>query len=750
LGKAFENLLGTYNEETKETARKAYGSFYTPREIVNYMVDTSLKEYFKEKLTTRSLSGDRRGLLSADHIDNIGKIDKLFSYTDEGHDFEKNEVAALIEAINNAKILDPACGSGAFPMGILQRLVFVLTKLDQDNTLWKDAQRKKAVAETEETFRIGNKENLNERLKEISDIFESNSNDYGRKLFLIENCIYGVDIQPIAIQISKLRFFISLIVDQSASGGKGDNYSIRPLPNLETKFVAANSLLGVRKKPNAQGVFADPRIAQKQTELLLIRHNHFGATKVKEKRDLRNQDRALSKELAEILKNDGFCNSEDAEQMAAWNPYDPSAPAPFFDPDWMFGIKDGFDVVIGNPPYVFARNSKSKGLSNTQKSFYYANYELAEYQINLYPLFIEASTKILKKHGTICLITPNNWLTLNTNKKLRRFVLGKSSVAILNFYARVFESADVDAAIVLFQNSPGDTTNEKIRLLEWTTELTLIDDVSKKYFFSDEESIINIDSFKSGSPASFLLKIEENTVPLSAYAKIKCGLGAYGHGDGIPPQTHEMIQNRIYHSKTKRGQDWFKYIEGEDVKRFFLSWNRKEYLKWGKQLREPRSDWGLFSTPRILVRQIPSPLPYCINACFTDEVILNDRNSMNVVYMTTTPQLILAILNSRLISFWFANKFGKLQRGIFPQFKINELAKFPVPKNFKPYEKTIIALVDKILAAKAKDSQADTSALERQIDNLVYRLYNLAYDEVKVIEPDFPLSEAEYEGSGEG
>jgi hypothetical protein len=418
--------------------------------------------------------------------------------------------------------------------------------------------------------------------------------------------------------------------------------------------------------------------------------------------------------------------------MAAWDPYNQNVSSAFFDRYWMFGVKDGFDVVIGNPPYVFARNSKSKGLTEEKKSFFYANYKLAEYQINLYPLFIEASTNVLGKHGILCLITPNNWLTLNTNKKLRRFVLAKSQVSILNFYKRAFESADVDAAVVLFQNIETDTLNENIRLLEWTSELIPLGEMPKKYFLADTDCVINIEVIKSGSVASFITKIEENTKPLSSFAKVKCGLGAYGHGDGIPPQTNKMIQDRVYHSKIPKDKNWFKYIEGEDVKRFFLDWSRGEYLKWGKNLREPRSDWGLFSTPRILVRQIPSPLPYCINACFTDEVILNDRNSMNIVYMKIVPQLILAALNSRLISFWFANKFGKLQRGIFPQFKINELARFPIPKSFAPYEQKIITLVDEILAAKAVGK--DTSGLDVELDKMVYAVYGLTEEEIRVVE----------------
>jgi len=224
----------------------------------------------------------------------------------------------------------------------------------------------------------------------------------------------------------------------------------------------------------------------------------------------------------------------------------------------------------------------------------------------------------------------------------------------------------------------------------------------------------------------------------------QAGLQAYERGKGNPPQTEEMKENRVYHSTTKINDDYIKYLDGKDVCRYYLGWSG-EYLKYGDNLASPRKDFSLFSTPRILVRQIPSPLPYSINACFTKEIILNDRNSMNIINIQENSMLILGILNSKLISYWFAHKFGKLQRGIFPQFKVNELATFPIPKNFGNYKQPLIKLVDEILKKKKKDVKADVSEIEQQIDNLVYQLYELTYDEVKIIDPEFALTEQEYD-----
>ena len=164
---------------------------------------------------------------------------------------------------------------------------------------------------------------------------------------MIENCIYGVDIQPIAVQISKLRFFISLIVDQKIDDSR-ENRGVRPLPNLETKFVAANTLLSVDKPKQIS--IRNPQIDTKEKELAEVRRKHFTARTPRTKAKYRDQDDKIRAEISELLKRDGF-PSETTEKIAYWNPYDQNATADFFDPEWMFGIKNGFHVVIGNPPY---------------------------------------------------------------------------------------------------------------------------------------------------------------------------------------------------------------------------------------------------------------------------------------------------------------------------------------------------------------------------------------------------------------
>ena len=200
LGHVFENLLATYNPETGTVARKATGSFYTPRIVVDWMVDQALTVYFRAVLDKGETFTSRNGLEK--------RLQRLLSWEESDHEFSPKEVEKLIDAIDHMKALDPACGSGAFPMGLLQKLVHVLKKLDPDNRGWRRRQQRTAEAMESSTAR-------EETQKAIERAFAHDNDDYGRKLFLIENCLYGVDIQPIACQIAKLRFFISLIVDQT-------------------------------------------------------------------------------------------------------------------------------------------------------------------------------------------------------------------------------------------------------------------------------------------------------------------------------------------------------------------------------------------------------------------------------------------------------------------------------------------------------------------------------------------------------
>ena len=386
LGKVFENLLGAYNPETKETARNQSGSFYTPREIVNYMVDESLIAYLGDTAFVRSLF----------------RNDFAFDKTKTG-DYQK-----IAEKLKAVKVLDPACGSGAFPMGLLNRMIDILERISPDERV------------------------------------------YDLKLSVIENCLYGSDIQSIAAQITKLRFFISLICDCEKDVSK-PNFGIPTLPNLETKFVSANSLIAKKKRPAQGNLFENPEIEPTKNELAEIRHKHFSAKSASTKHRLREKDQAFREKLAKLLSDDDNFAPEDARQLAAWNPYDQNAVSPFFDPEWMFGVADGFDIVIGNPPYIQLQNNGGE-LAQLYEGCGYSTFARTG---DIYCLFYERGWQLLKKNGHLCYITSNKWMRAGYGEKTREFFANKTNPMLLIDFAgvKIFESATVDTNILLVSKS---------------------------------------------------------------------------------------------------------------------------------------------------------------------------------------------------------------------------------------------------------------------------------------------------------
>ena len=462
LGQVFENLLAAYNPETGMTARKQTGSFYTPREIVNYMVDESLIAHLKESSRHNPLCRSENTDLAIET-----KLRHLLTYNDEPHQFTDAETEHLINVIDTLKILDPACGSGAFPMGILHKLVFLLSTLDPRNAQWRQRQIDRvqaAITASEKiddsVFRESAINELEGEIESINEAFERNELDYGRKLYLIENCIYGVDIQPIATQIAKLRFFISLIVEQRIDDTR-ENRGVRPLPNLETKFVAANTLLSVEKP--AQMSLRNPEIDSKEKALEEVRRRHFTARTPRTKDRYRHRDAELRAEISTLLKRDGF-PSETTEKIAEWDPYNQNASADFFDPEWMFGITDGFDVVIGNPPYV--RQEKIKDLKPTLKKRYTCYTGTAD----LYVYFYERGLQLLSANGIHTFICSNSWLDVNYGAPLQKYLLDNTAGAVIchSEAEREFESAAINTIVSILQNGTPDT-NAQLRFLTFKT-----------------------------------------------------------------------------------------------------------------------------------------------------------------------------------------------------------------------------------------------------------------------------------------
>ena len=437
LGKVFENLLGAYNPETKETARNQSGSFYTPREIVSYMVDESLIAYLGDTPFHRSLFAQD------------------FRYESE----RASEYGDVVRKLKSVKAIDPACGSGAFPMGMLNRMIDILQRIEPDE------------------------------------------NTYTQKLTIIENCLYGSDIQSIAVQITKLRFFISLICDCEKDPSK-PNFGIPTLPNLETKFVAANSL--IEKKKNEQSnLFEDPLIQTTKDELIKIRHEHFLAKSASAKQRLREQDQSLRQKLASLLAENNDFAPEDAKQLASWNPYDQNTVSKFFDPEWMFGLIDSpFDIVIGNPPYIQLQNNGGE----LARLYADCGYETYARTGDIYCLFYERGWQLLKDGGHLCYITSNKWMRAGYGEKIRGFLADKTNPQLLIDFAgvKIFESATVDTNILLFSKC---SKNQHKTLCAVTNKQNK-DSVRNLSVFVRQEGMVC--DFASSEPWVILTSIEQS------------------------------------------------------------------------------------------------------------------------------------------------------------------------------------------------------------------------------------------------
>ncbi|MCK5507155.1 MAG: N-6 DNA methylase, partial [Desulfobacterales bacterium] len=598
LGKVFENLLANYNPETQTTARKQTGSFYTPREIVNYMVDESLIAYLEGKLielyekesgfiqktppSQKNMFGKQKPIqtkivlskskISAEVKKEINnKFLHLLSYSTEDHLFSKKEVKTIITALDNSKILDPACGSGAFPMGILHKLVYILSKLDPQNKQWKQRQIEKQTRQINEDVSYAKKINdekarskaldeLKERLAAINDAFDNNELDYGRKLYLIENCIFGVDIQPIAVQIAKLRFFISLIVDQKTDENK-ENLGILPLPNLETKFVAANTLIGIDKKGQLELNFQNREINEKEKELAKVRERHFLARTPKTKEKYREKDKNLRNEIAKLLEKDGFA-SDVTKKLAHWNPYDQNTHADFFDTKWMFGLKDGFDIVIGNPPYGVKFSSEEKKLYN-------ALFEHQNYQLDSYLLFLEKGVCLVREGGSITFIIPNPWLTNLKLRKIRRFVSNEVTILGITHYMRKVFDAVVDTEVIMLKKSNQSNNIVNVKIHQ-DKETFVSNSVSQQKWQKLNGDPINI--FLDAKTEKVLDTIKFQTVKMFEICKVVSGMVPYEKGRGKPPQTKQMVKERVYDSTSKADDSYRHLLRGKDIEKYLIKW----------------------------------------------------------------------------------------------------------------------------------------------------------------------------------
>lgn len=783
LGKVFENLLASYNEDTKTTARKSTGSFYTPREIVAYMVDETVLTYLKEQVPDVD-EEDLRTLLNP-------------TSTETDLKFSDQQKQALIEAIENVRVLDPACGSGAFPMGMLQRLVSLLAKLDPYNITFKrqrllKAQRDLLLVEKmeDEEIKEAAREEANARITDIQHSFDNRFHelDFARKLYLIEDCIYGVDIQPVAVQIAKLRFFITLIVDQKTDRG-APNHGVRPLPNLETKLVAADSLLPLTQ--SAQLGFGDYAVDRLREQLRQVRHEYFRAKDPTRKAECRIRDAELRKLIAGELQKAGWPASS-AEKLAGWDPYDPNKHADFFEPKWMFGGQarnlrpasgtvrghfnfvnelDGqmeltttsqddseewlFDIVLGNPPYV--RQEQIKDLKPILKPIYECYVGTAD----LYVYFYERGIKLLRKGGAFAFITSNKWMRTGYGEGLRKWLSKNTTVKqIIDFGDEPIFTAIAYPCIVILIHENGLTkksSEESVSVLNWQPDWDIshfLEIYNREKFMLPQKELSN-DSWQITSSAERKLfeQVIEKGEPFSQYINGKFYRGVttgLNEAFVVDAETRDQLissdptSNKLIHP----------LLRGKDVKRWninfkdlYLIFTRRgtdiskypailEYLsRFKKQLtpgipggRKPGPyEWFEIQDNTAYWQDFERPKiifpDIAIRSEFTYDI--NNHYLANTMYMIPTEETwLLSILNSSLI-LWYYQKISPQIQSSFLRFTSQYVSQIPIP-SVNQIQRTLLSRLveyNLFLSGTGNAEQPRISAFENLLNSLVYELF---------------------------
>ncbi|MDE0300495.1 MAG: Eco57I restriction-modification methylase domain-containing protein [Candidatus Poribacteria bacterium] len=759
LGKVFENLLAAYNPETGESARKQTGSYYTPRPIVDYMVEEALVAALAGQ--ARSTNGDEAFWEERLHY----LLDYAKASDDADQWFSAGEADKIVQAISELKILDPAVGSGAFPMGVLHKLTLALRRLDQDNSRWERLQKERAAKRAEAAFDTKDDRTRREELFEIDETFKRyRDSDFGRKLYLIQNSIFGVDIQSIACQIAKLRFFISLAIEQEPDE-EAENFGIKPLPNLETRFIAANTLIGLTIVRDLTSVNAQDI----ERQLRDNRERYFHATTRRQKLNCRRRDKVLRGKLAAELTGVGM-PADEAEKIAYWDPYDQNASTDFFDTVWMFGIADGFDVVIGNPPYV--RQEKIKSLKPTLKK----QYDCYTGTADLYVYFYERGFQLLRDNGILTYISSNKYFRSAYGKKLRSFLARQSTISQLIDFgdAPVFTSIAYPSIIVIGKTRTG---GNHLRALNWEPGSSIEEfrRIFRTKGFSMPLDALTADGWRLTSPVvlNLLEKLRSTGKPLGEYVE---GRFYYGIKTGLNDAfvVNRETRDRLIAEHSSSAEVLKPILRGRDVKRWQVDFAEKyiitiessenrthpwsgrsadeaeevfadtypaihahlqahrdrliERYDQGKYFWELRACayWKEFERPKIVYPDIAQSAEFA----FDDGVYILG----NTLYLLPTKEMwLLGLLNSKAV-FWFYTKTSTQIRGGFVRFIAQYVSQIPVP-NIDPSQKTLVEnLVNEILAAKHNDPDADITALENEIDRVVYSLYNLTREEIEIVE----------------
>lgn len=633
IGKVFETHISKSAHDSNKSLRKQTGSFYTPREIVNYMVNTSLKLYLNQKTEANPL------FESAD-IEKI--INFLLECDDCNYRLSSEQITFLINAITTCRIFDPSCGSGAFPIGILDKMSRILRKLDPENKEWGKKlfeQINSSEATDIKKYQFIYNE---ETLKQYNP-------DYVQKLYLLRNCIFGTDITPFALNICKFRFSLSLLSDQ-ITDIEACNYRIIPSPDLEINFTEANTLLSIEYS-------VKPTIDFSRTGKFSF---------------------------------------------------------PVFDPSSISSTARGFDIIIGNPPYVPIHL-----IHSDERRIYKEKYKSAKGRFNLFYLFMELAPRLLEKKGFTAFIVPDRILLNTQCSDLRKMLLSEQTLIELDSFDRsIFENAIVDSVIIIYQNQPSNSGAVTVR-----------DKIDMKTLQSGNHRKIPLEFFQKSSNSQFDLslnsmtlnlinKIRENSVLLGAIAEIKDGIIQGKIADKL------FLNNPV-------DDDSKKILFGENIKRYKINFNNKwvNYkpdqmmnieierrglgIRHGLWLRNP----NIFERNKILTRQTADE----IIAAFDSEntYYSNTLHGITVTDNMYFPRYVLSILNSKLITWYYRSTTAEKGK-IFAQIKIELLKLLPIFA-LDQRKQTLFCRIAEFI--EITSDSADTDFLHALSNCMVYELY---------------------------
>lgn len=735
LGLIFEKING-YRD----------GSFYTPGNITMYMSRKAIRTAAVDKV-------------------NEALDWQCETIEDIKFNIRNAQIAKKVsDAIDSLKVCDPAVGSGHFLVSVLNEIIALKSDL---NVLF-DADGK-YIGNLIQCYVI-NDELVIQDMSGNNFLYQTGNQQseqiqkaiFNQKRHILENSLFAVDINPSSVNICRLRLWIELLKSSYYYQDTDTNQPVlTTLPNIDINIKVGDSLLhkfgfdyefDMRKtdfkdylslvkdyketnnkrvkaeiwekierlKHSFDDTASSPEL--KKLSRLISERNKAGAISLfeeenknpKEVAELNKQLAKAEKELEYRLKNPLFAKGME------WRMEFPEILGEA-------GEFIGFDLVIGNPPYIFARN---QSFTDEMKAYYSRTYQVSEYQANTYTIFMELAYQLLRKGGTFSYIIPNNFLTIQTNSRVRQFITEQTSdVVLINSLDKIFADASVDNCIIFFKkNAPNWIEVAELHHGEFNTVGRVAPD------FFGEIPTFSISMVKYRQFTEIFEKVEKiQERLLGKFANVKAGIKAYEIGKGKPQQTREDKENKVFHADTRIDYTYRKYLDGKNVSRYRLNWEGK-FIKYGECLAAPRNP-KMFESPRILVRQIPSKSSYSVEAAYTNDEYINGESAIVITDFSCIPLYLLGVINSRIISLWFTIKFDKFSRSLFPRLVVNELGNFPIPDATDYQQEEIAQLVEQLMEEMKKDSP-DTETVNQlnlAIDDLVMDLFELTEEEKQTV-----------------